>query len=442
MAMRKKSIRLEEDTCSSRGVLWGRFPRNLLRQLSPKLWLLTLLLLLAVLGGCSGNRYAQTLVTTPDVTKTTISFFAVTLIPTPVVGPPFRSFDQLARRCPRTLDSLSPGFLTRGTVFMIRPSDSYRGDLLMLTSQDEHPRVSDLPVWTVSPDGNWLVLWDWLYDDILTFISHDGQQRFSYTWNEEWISMWWLAGTDSVVAQIGREAAVDILEIPTGRMERFAPNLLDVYTYGREYSGWFVWKVVPDPTLTLFVYMRDVGEVIPALAIVERENNKTLWELRRFTPGDGTIAPVWSPDGQWLAISATDYFTVVNREIYGPIDEDATHLELFTVSRDGEAIQWLDVKQTDSVGHRVRMNELRWSPNGRYLAFVSGDNLCLLDMQVQQIYDLCVSRAEYVTWSPDSKQMIVKREDAPAVVIDLEKNIAAPLVDDLNIRPFGWLKAP
>jgi hypothetical protein len=374
-----------------------------------------------------------TLQPTQTTTRTATTYSTSTPIPLP-----FTDFREFEPRCPRVESALPTGFLKAGTVFLYKPASLGYGDVLTLTAQDSHPLLSNYPSdsgMRVSPDGKWLVFMDFRVNLSQTFSSFDGQTHFTYRWHDHWGNIQTWLGSDQVVIDNDQRipARVDILDILTGQIDVFSPDLQDVYEYGREISGWGVWKLAPDPTLTRFVYVRDNGTIRPDLVLVDLEHNKTLWDLRRFTPGDTDVPPEWSPDGKWLAVIATDYFA----------DEQAYHLEFFTVSRDGEAIQWMNVKVDSDTfdANPILVYPLRWSPDGRYYAFY-GESLYIFDIQTRQIFDLCVPNPTFIIWSPDSKQIITKQDNAKALVIDLERNLAAPLLDDPNIYPFGWLKAP
>jgi Tol biopolymer transport system component len=205
----------------------------------------------------------------------------------------------------------------------------------------------------------------------------------------------------------------------------------------RELSGWYGWKFVPDPTLTRLVYVRDYGRNEEAgLVLVNLENGQTLWELKRFSPGDRHI-PIWSPDGSQVAVISDDFQ-----------DAGGTRWELYTVNRDGQATQWIDMKSKTVIHSSLWADGPEWSPNERYIAFFS-DSLYILDMVDRWIFDLCIPMGEWsgalqnaVIWSPDSKQILIQRDDVSTIIIDLESYRAAPLVDDLDIRPIGWLANP
>ena len=150
--------------------------------------------------------------------------------------------------------------------------------------------------------------------------------------------------------------------------------------------------------------------------------------------------PAWSLDGSQMAVISDDYQYL----------ENAYHWEVFTVSRGGQGIHWLDVEVgSDAKPFPTLGENLAWSPDGRYIAFF-GNSLYILDTEMRRVFDLCIPYATQtekliypentITWSPDSTQILFQRGDAPALVIDLESNRAAPLVEDFNIRPIGWLR--
>jgi dipeptidyl aminopeptidase/acylaminoacyl peptidase len=358
---------------------------------------------------------------------------------------PLHAFEQ---RCMVMENSLPSGFLTGGTVILKWEYEWRSFALMALTAEDEQPRtLPDLPEigspGITSPDGKWLA---YISDDLI-ILSSDGTVAETRTRNDDWtgIQGGWLDNERILFQSLSMPEALHIINPFTDQEEIFSPELKDRYEYDREWSGWFVWKFVPDPTLTRIVYMRAYFEGQkrldpPALLLVDVESEQTLWELKRFSPGDRHM-PVWSPDGSQLAVLSDDYQSI----------EDAYHWEVFTVNRDGKSKHWLDVKVgEDTQPFNLLGENLAWSPDGRYITFYS-NSLYILDTEKRQVFDLCIPYATQtatliyphntITWSPDSRQILFQRGDAPAVVIDLESNRAAPLVEDINIRPIGWLRA-
>jgi WD40 repeat protein len=321
-----------------------------------------------------------------------------------------------------------------------------QSQLMGLTSQSREPQIlPDLPKsdsnGAVSPNGKWLA---YSGDMILYILSSDGKIEASLPRNAQWRRFQGWLDNERIVFDRGERipVAVNVVNPFTGEDQYMMPRFKDFYTYTFEDSGWFTWKLVYDPTLTRVAYMRDNGESqgkSPSLVLVDLENNQTLWELERYSPGEW-LMPTWSPDGSQMAAYAAD----------DPQD-DYKRFQLFTVDRMGQATQWIDVRKAGIVGGIG--TEMKWSPDGRYLAFFGGERgIYILDMLEHRVLDYCLPYSTYsgavesqatdvILWSPDSKQVLYQRYDAPAVVIDLESNRAAQLVENASIRPIGWLKS-
>jgi WD40 repeat protein len=432
-------------------IIHSILPGEVLRSAWKHVFYLGLLWLLFFASGCSGQTIIPTETSTAARTPTSTSTLASsptlkmtsTMTPLPSVTPaayPITDFSQIEKRCPHLEEAYHPGFLTNGSVFLYRDLGSPGGgDVMTLTSQDQEPHLTDYPNFNLygSEDGSWLAYSDPKDVYLLHFLSFDGKRRFSYYLNHQWggIQAWF--PPNQVVFGYGYDqinpARVDIYDILTGNDQVFSPPLDDFYDYDPP-----VWNLVPDPTLTRFVYARSTAYYVPSLVMVDTKTRQTIWSLARFTPGKSPIPPVWSPDGQWLAVMSWDNF---------PGEGDAIRWELFTVSREGKAVQWVNVK-TDlaTIQSTLHANpSVRWSPNGRYLAFYA-DHLYILDLQMRQIVDLCAPSPQdsfaHPIWSPDSTQIITQQEGAKAFVIDLEKNKIMPISASTALDPFGWLKAP
>ena len=123
--------------------------------------------------------------------------------------------------------------------------------------------------------------------------------------------------------------------------------------------------------------------------------------------------PQISVDGAWVA------YTVETASL----KEDKTHTQVWMVpSPGGEAIAM-------TVGNETSTHP-RWSPDGKYLAFLSGRNdgktqVYLLNLQggeAQKITET-VQNVEDFAWSPDSKQMVLVLRDPKQEEIEEAKEM-------------------
>jgi WD40 repeat protein len=351
--------------------------------------------------------------------------------PTPV-SLPLRNF---TKRCLNVEHATTKGFLSAGTIFL-RNVDS--DEILLLTSGDEEPHLlTGVP--EGSPDGvsqNWA--WMFYRDSVIT---SNGKLVTTPHNNDQWgMLQGWLDSERIIFRGPTFKSNVLYIYNPFTQQEQiFAPKVTDRYQYDRELSGWPVWKFVPDPTLTRMAYVR-AGQHLPELVLMDLENNKTLWTLR-FSPGERHM-PTWSPDGSHLAVISDDY-------------QDASETyrwEVYTVNRDGQSHQWLDIYvKSGLLGDVTWGDRAAWSPNGRYIAFY-GESLHILDTELRQIVDYCIPYVAQtgnltnfrtpIMWSPDSRQVIFQPSNYQAVVINIENNRAIQLVDDIALEPLGWILSP
>ncbi len=149
---------------------------------------------------------------------------------------------------------------------------------------------------------------------------------------------------------------------------------------------------------------------------------------RRLVPGDiyrlkDVGSPVVSPDGQWVAytVSSSDSVT------------DKRNTDVYMVSWDGgKTIRLTSSPEGES--------NPKWSPDNRYLAFVSGRGddekgaqLWLLDRlggEAEKVTDIKSGVGDY-EWSPDGKRFVlVVRDPDPDTAGSKEKKTPKPLEID------------
>jgi hypothetical protein len=432
-----------------------------------------LVIILFALAGCNFNLSSTTAVTltpkkiiqpatatslptiVPSVFPSLISTATKTdtplgLLPTETIQPPstiattptFISLpiNAATKKCLDVESSMPSGFLSEGTVILADYSQHTGwGELTKLTSLDPSPiTIQNVPTFSegvVSPDGASLV-YGHVFDDLtrsLIVISSDDQVLSTKPWNDEWgfLSGW--LDNERVLFRNRTvsppEVTFTILDPFTFDQMTISPDMPDLFIKDPT-SNFIGWNAVIDPTLTRIVYIRQHYDPWERdLVLRDLEAGRELWSLEKYSTE--FIQPVWSPDGDQLAIVA------MNRE-----EDDWNRFELTISSRDGELNQWVDIQ---GYYPEVGRGQLSWSPNGRYLAFSiwgGGFPVLVLDVVNRQLIDYCIpGGATYsnVIWSPDSTQMIIPRQEEPFIVVDLERNLAAQIVQDTDLTPVGWL---
>jgi dipeptidyl aminopeptidase/acylaminoacyl peptidase len=333
------------------------------------------------------------------------------------------------------------GFLSGGIVFLAGFfEDSAHGSLFTLTSADPQPAplngTLSYAEGKVSPNSKWLIynhIEDKQSENMRVVMSADGQMLATMPWIDEWGTLSGWLDNERVLFKnrtISPPAVTfTILDPFTLVQTTISPDMPDLFIKDPT-SNFIGWNAVIDPTLTRIVYIRQHYDPWERdLVLRDLEAGRELWSLEKYSTE--FIQPVWSPDGDQLAIVA------MNRE-----EDDWNRFELTISSRDGELNQWVDIQ---GYYPEVGRGQLSWSPNGSYLAFsiwAGGFPVLILDVENRQLLDYCIpGGATYsnVIWSPDSTQMIIPRQEEPFIVVDLERNLAAKIVQDPDLIPVGWL---
>jgi hypothetical protein len=89
--------------------------------------------------------------------------------------------------------------------------------------------------------------------------------------------------------------------------------------------------------------------------------------------------------------------------------------------------------ESGSIRTNIETNtpNLIWSPDGRYLAFVTTTfadpaiNLYIADMLEKRVYDTCIETSDGLAWSPDSNLLAIMdfydyKPHRPVMVLDLD----------------------
>lgn len=194
--------------------------------------------------------------------------------------------------------------------------------------------------------------------------------------------------------------------------------------------------IVPqlDPTLQMVVYACD-GCASDEYRVRDTGTGNLLWSIDLGIGARLSTSPLWSPDGNYLAIMDTDNST-------------ATGLLIF--DRHGVIVYEYELPNVNGF---VSAGNLQWSPNSQYLSFSRflpdpvtqvRTTIALITMISGKLIDLCLDPGDYV-WSPDSTMIATSSQidtssRARIVSIILPEAGAAYVFDDPKGHALqGWI---
>lgn len=197
-----------------------------------------------------------------------------------------------------------------------------------------------------------------------------------------------------------------------------------------------VYSLQFDPTLTRVIYPNShVKTVLADLA-----TKQTLAEIPSHHAGAPEIA--WSSNGELVAVVGTIQI------------QETVADEIFLVDRDGKEIRQI-TRLSAYYGTKYDLFKLSWSPDGNRIAFWQNDassntkglRLFILDTKTEKLTSYCTwGEPKGITfygpiWSPNGTQLLIGdlsiEDKVQPVIIDINKNIAVPLVEDA--MPVGWM---
>lgn len=346
----------------------------------------------------------------------------------------FAKSDPLeGQQCWELKDEIPIDSISRGTILIRNTAKSDNLFLLGLETGKEYklPYQSKKSVNynnpQVSPNGNMIAYPEGLIDgnirktmlwvvnahaDVLAKILFD-QDLFLLRWldNERLIlytSQTSVDGTVLVVNPFTREKIVVSNDLPN-----YAASFWPGTDWGVEYSPNLDWAVFIG-----VLKERDSGPIVRDVV-----KNQTLWEPQ--PPISSFDKPKWSPDGQKVAVGASEH--------------------LFIIDRNGLAISVPKVNPLSGVA------TFSWSPDGRYIALWNSDGpqhytMMVYDIHLEKVMDSCIEDV-YPTsplWSPNSQQIVVKinANQGEPVLIDIQKETAYKLTSIPDVvYPEGWMNS-
>jgi hypothetical protein len=408
------------------------------------------LLFCATITSCNGVQSIATSpvpsfdvqVQTPTTTRSPIPSASVPTV-TPITATPTRNLDELTptpsqspisqieQRCITTTRSSVMEVMTEGTIFLARYQRPVGGfaNLMILNSQDKF-RLLNLPEfygwWAVSPDNRWLTYWD---GHNLNIVSSEEVIEASHPFNDRWFGIQrWLDSRRIVINHtLQTPIGLDVFNPFENEVLTLEPGFKDFWKYDFESSGWRVWKLVYDPTLTRVAYIRDANG--PEFVLYDLKKDRILWQLKRGSIGLND-PPEWSADGKQLEVIASN-----------DPEDNFKRFQLFTLNFDGTPTQWVDIPSDITFSSNTGA---KWSPDNQSIAFY-GKSLYVLDMKNHQLVDYCIppnpdKGTGYIVWAPDSTQLIYIRAEMPGLLVDLKKGFAVSITDDPLTTALGWLK--
>ncbi len=189
------------------------------------------------------------------------------------------------------------------------------------------------------------------------------------------------------------------------------------------------------------VYVQS-AEGVDGLALVDVDGREFPRKLAYGT--DFVMQPAWHPSGDRLACIAWDQ---------PRMPWDGTELRLLTLSRDPQGIPYAVERETLAGGEDVSIFQPEFSPNGRWLSYVSDESgwwqLYLRDLTTGTARRLTHDEAEYgwpawtqgirqYGWSHDSRWIYALRNFHSSIAL-WRYNVADLQAEQLNL-PYTWFR--
>jgi len=183
-----------------------------------------------------------------------------------------------------------------------------------------------------------------------------------------------------------------------------------------------VWS--PDGKSIAFISQQEGAEVFDLYAINANGSN-----LRRLISKPLITWPTWSPDSKKL--------------MFGSMVGYGKDRTLYMIDADGKNEQALTKINTKDIS-------ARWSPDGKSIAVISGEETSTLDLYVMSSNGSNVRRITYIgiqpvppSWSPDGRKIAIADNNDRLQIVDVETRNVQPVINSrtsqpLNTSIFAW----
>jgi WD40 repeat protein len=406
---------------------------------------------------------------TSKMILTKVSTLALTITPTLLPSPTFTLTTPPAvsyvANCVNVKNTVLPDENTDGVLLLKRLTDAFLLDLSsmeksILNQKDETVRNA-----RVSPDANWLAYQ--VRNDktpekfVLKVMDRNGVIRFKIPSKKNWHDFTGWINNHTVAIEKIADPVPDqyvvveklvLLNPFTGETHELElKDLPHIHPIDDTVYWLGTWEPVEfDPTLNYMVYPSDRNINSVDKSGVSLWDSSSQQEIA-FLANSELARPAWSPDGKSLALGKSLY----------PLGSDFNDHEIYSIDLRGKIEQLTHLKDYFK---EVRINNLIWSPDGRYIAFeLSGtpfqipddyfegyqyreSRLAILDTQSNRVVDLCIPMIYRPIWSPNGEFLMIRNlnEDyqGEVYIINIKSGEAKKLNLEENTDPEGWMERP
>jgi hypothetical protein len=202
---------------------------------------------------------------------------------------------------------------------------------------------------------------------------------------------------------------------------------------GQEMSKYSIPPVV-DPTFQLVIYgctTCGVAEYVTR----STSNGQVIWSFDSGQDWTYRTLPVWSPDGNLVALTGAKH---------------AQSNWIWIISRTGEIVQEIELPEANQFLSAI---EMQWSPDSKSLGFLLATplappsvrlTLSVISLESKQAQDLCIEANPFY-WAPDSSRIAfssqLKPEDRSRIItiVNLVTREVTEIHDELGHRLWGWI---